>query len=447
VLQILLDEGVIDEDQRRDAAAESLGISGGSGTMSRYQPAFMDLVRKELAQDYSREVLESEGLRIFTSLEPTVQSLAESQLAEGLAGLSAASDRVGSQLEGAVVVTRYQTGDVVAMVGGREVEFDGFNRALSARRPAGSLVKPVVYLAALQSGRYTIASPVDDEPIEVELDNGDTWSPENFSQTSHGEVPLLRALAGSYNQATVRLGMDVGVAAVGRVLRDLGLPKLPAPHPSLLLGAVETSPFEMAQVYGSLANSGFRVPLRAVRSVVDAEGEPLGRYPLEMTQVADAAAVQQVNAALLQVLERGTGRSSRAALPVALHAAGKTGTSNDLRDSWFAGFTNDHVAVVWVGYDDASPTGLTGAAGALRIWAPLIAGLRQTTPYAPALDPGLEETWLDYETGLSTFEGCGDAVLVPLPRDSEPPYLAGCRRGLRALGERLRDLLGDPDRR
>ncbi len=445
VLRILVDEGVIHEDEGRDASAEGLGISDGSGMMSRYQPAFMDLVRRELAHDYSLEVLESEGLRIFTSLEPSVQTQAESQLADGLARLTAANAGVDSKLEGAVVVTRYQTGDVVAMVGGRDAEFDGFNRALAARRPAGSLVKPVVYLAALQSGRYTIASHVDDEPIEIELDNGDTWSPENFSKTSHGDVPLFRALADSYNQATVRLGMDVGVGAVARLLLDLGLPEQPLPHPSLLLGAVEASPFDIAQVYGSLANGGFRVPLRAVRSVVDAGGEPLGRYPLQMTPVADPAAVQQVNAALVQVIERGTGRSSRAALPAALNVGGKTGTSSDLRDSWFAGFTNDHVAVVWVGFDDGSPTGLTGATGALRIWAPLIAGLRQTASYAPGLAPGLEEVWLDYASGLSTYEGCGDAMLVPLPRDSEPPYLAGCRRGLRALSDRLRDLLGGPD--
>ena len=445
VLQTMADEGVVDAQAACDAREQDLGISDVSRTMSLYQPAFMDLVRQELARDYPLEVLETKGLRVFTSLDAQVQSLAERQLADGLARLSSAAKTPDKALEGAVVVTRQQTGDVLAMVGGRDVEFDGFNRALFARRPAGSLVKPVVYLGALQTGRYTLASTIDDERIDVQLANGDRWSPENYNKTSHGEVPLLRALAESYNQATVRLGMEIGVEAVAHLLEELGLPETPPANPSLLLGAFDTTPFEMAQVYSSLANGGFRVPLKAVRAVVDAEGKPLARYPLEITQVADPAAVQQVDAAMVQVVERGTARSARATLPAGLIAAGKTGTSNDLRDSWFAGFTNDHVAVVWVGRDDNTPSGLTGSSGALRIWAPLIAGLRQTTSYAPTLASGLDETWLDYDTGLSTYEGCGDAVLVPLPHDIEPPYRDDCRRGLRKLGKRLRDIFRGHD--
>jgi penicillin-binding protein 1B len=446
VLETLVDNGVIGAQAAREAAAQDLGIEDGAArTLSRYQPAFMDLVRQELASDYPPEVLERKALRVFTNLDPQVQSLAERQLADGLARLSPAGTTADAALEGAVVVTRYQTGDVIAMVGGRDVEYDGFNRALAARRQAGSLVKPVVYLAALQSGRYTLASTIDDAPITVPSANGERWSPENYSKTSHGEVPLLRALAESYNQATVRLGMEIGVDAVAHLLNALGLPDTPPANPSLLLGAVDTTPFEIAQVYSSLANGGFRVRLRAVRSVVDAEGKPLARYPLEMTPVADPAAVQQVDAALVQVIERGTARSARAILPAGVIAAGKTGTSSDLRDSWFAGFTNDYVAVVWVGRDNNTPSGLTGASGALRIWAPLISGLRQTTSYAPVLASGQDEAWLDYDTGLSTYEGCGDAVLVPLPHDSEPPYLAGCRQGLRTLGKRLRDFFHGRD--
>ena len=446
VLGVLADEGVVEAGAAREAAEEGLGVGDGTRLLSRYQPAFMDLVRHELAADYPVEVLETAGLRIFTSLDPQVQSLAERELAEGLAALEEQPpDDAGAALDGAVVVTRHATGDVLAMVGGRNVEYDGFNRALAARRPAGSLVKPAVYLAALETGRYTLASRIEDEPITITLGSGRTWSPENFDLTSHGEVPLLRALADSYNQATVRLGMDVGVDAVARLLHDLGLPEAPRAHPSLLLGAVDVSPFEMAAVYGTLANGGFRVPLTAVRSVIDATGEPMARYPLEMTPAADPAAVQQVNAALVQAILRGTGEIARPLLPAGLVAAGKTGTSSGFRDSWFAGFTNDHVAVVWVGRDDNQPSGLTGATGALRIWAPLVAGLRQAASYAPAPAPGLVGTWLDYETGFATVEGCGDAVLVPLPEDAEPPWLDGCRRGLRGLGERLRDIFGGED--
>lgn len=447
VLKTLAEQDVIDDADAAAAAEKDLGTRAGSRMMSRYQPAYMDLVRNQLANDYPLEDLETRGLRIFTSLDPAAQSLAERELADGLAALAPPGDEAAPVLEGAVVVARHQTGEVIAMVGGRDVEFDGFNRALAARRPAGSLIKPVAYAAALQTGNYTLASPLEDEPIEIELENGDTWAPQNFGETSHGQVPMLRALAESYNQATVRLGMEIGVDAVADLLEALGLPTRPAPLPSLLLGAVETTPFEIAQVYASLANGGFRVPLRAVRAVIDADGEPLGRYPLDVEPVADPAAVQQVNAALVQVIERGTGRSARAMLPRDLVVAGKTGTSGDFRDSWFAGFSNEYLGVVWVGHDDNSPTGLTGASGALRIWAPLISGLNQSTSYTPSLAPELELAWLDFETGLATYRGCGDAVRVPIPDGKEPPRLAGCGLGLRELGERVRGLFGGDDDR
>lgn len=438
VLATLAKQGVIDEAAAEGASQRELGISARPGALSRYQPAYMDLVRQQLAADFPLDELATNGLRVFTSLDPRVQSLAERELAGGLERLQPAKSNNDIALEGAAIVTRPQTGDVIAMVGGRDVEFDGFNRALRAMRPTGSLVKPVVYLAALQTGGYTVASLLSDEPIEIELDNGDTWEPENFSNTSHGEVPLLRALAGSYNQATVRLGMAVGVDAVANLLESLGLERAPATNPSLLLGAVEMSPFEVAQVYNSLANGGFRMQLKAVRSVIDADGKPLVRYPLELLPAADVNAVQQINHALVQVIEHGTGRAARATLPADLVAAGKTGTSDDFRDSWFAGFTNDHLAVVWVGRDDNLPAGLTGAAGALSIWAPLVAGLDDSESYDPVLSPDLELVWLDYETGLATYDGCGESALVALPTGTTPRRLAGCGRGLRELSMRAR---------
>jgi penicillin-binding protein 1B len=437
VLAMLAENGVIDEPSAKAASARELGI-GQQGMLSRYQPAYMDLVRRQLAADFPLDDLATEGLRVFTNLDPRIQLLVERELASGLPRLQPAESDGAVPLEGAAIVTRPQSGEVVAMVGGREVEFDGFNRITDARRPIGSLVKPVVYLAALQTGDYTLASYVSDEPVEIELENGDTWSPQNFDETSHGDVPLLRALGDSYNQATVRLGMDVGVDVVAGLLHDLGLDRKPVANPSLLLGAIEMSPFEVAQVYNSLANGGFRMPLRAVRSVVDADGEPLVRYPLELLPAADTDAVQQVNHAMVQVLEHGTGRSAKALLPADLVAAGKTGTSDDFRDSWFAGFTNDHLAVVWVGNDDNEPVGLTGAAGALNIWAPVIAGIDDTHSFDPVPSPVLEFVWLDYETGLATYEGCGRSVRVALSPDSRPPRLAGCGPGLRELGIRAK---------
>jgi penicillin-binding protein 1B len=440
VLATMAEFGIVDAQAAADAASRELGVTARSRVGSRYQPAYMDLVRRQLADDYPQDSLATAGLRVFTSLDPAVQAQAERQLVAGLERLERASaDREG--LEAAVIVTRPATGEVLAMAGGREVDLDGLNRALDAHRPVGSLIKPFVYLAALQSGEYTLASTVDDMPIDLELENGQTWSPQNFSLESHGRVSLLQALADSYNQATVRLGLSMGVDRLVATLLDFGLERQPPAYPSLLLGALELSPFEVASLYNTLANDGFRTPLTAVRSVVDVAGQPLTRYALQLEQVAEPDAVHQLNQGLVQVMQRGTGRSSRAALPRDLAVAGKTGTSDHYRDSWFAGFSGDHLAVVWVGRDDNRPTGLTGAAGALSIWAPLMAGMQGTTSYVPAHSRSLEEVWIDYDSGLRTRKGCGDAVKILVPDGTRLQRLPGCRSVFDDIGDRARDLL------
>lgn len=439
VLRTLAELDVVDDQAAIEAAGRDLGVTARSRVGSRYQPAFMDLVRRQLADDYSAADVATTGLRVFTSLDPRVQAIAEKELVEGLARLQPeGADRAG--LEAAAVVTHPATGAVLAMVGGHEVAADGFNRALDARRPVGSLIKPFVYLAALQTGGFTLASTVADAPIDVTLEDGRSWSPENFSFESHGDVPLVRALADSYNQATVRLGLEIGVDTVVDTLVACGLPERPPAYPSLLLGAVELTPFDVATLYNTLANDGFRTPLTAVRSVVDTKGQPLTRNVLEVEQAADPDAVHQLNTGLVQVMQRGTGRSSQAFLPAGLVVAGKTGTSDDYRDSWFAGFSGDRLAVVWVGRDDNEPVGLTGAAGALSVWAPLMAAMDATTSYVPAYSASLEPVWIDYDTGFKSRRGCKNAVQVLAPEHVRLQSQPGCSSVLGELGERVRDI-------
>ena len=446
VLTVLAQRDVIDESLADAARQQSLGVTGRDGVSSRYQPAYMDLVRKQLATDYSAGDLATQGLRVFTALDPRAQAVAERELGDGLerleTELAAASESApGTPLEGAVVITRPQTGEVIAVVGGRSAGVDGFNRAFDAKRPVGSLIKPLVYLAALESGGYTLASPLLDEPIDVPMPNGDVWSPNNFSLESHGEVPLVRALASSYNQATVRLGLDVGVDKVADLFERLGLESAPAAYPSLLLGAVELSTYEIAQLYNSLANGGDRIALKAVRSVTDANGAQLNRYPLELIAAADADAIHQLNHALIQVVEHGTGRPARNILPRDMTVAAKTGTSDDFKDSWFAGFSNSYLTVVWVGRDDNTPVGLTGSGGALTVWAPILANLSPNTAYRPVESPTLERTWVDYGTGFATRRGCRYAVLLPMPPNADLPRQAGCGPGIGELGDRVTDWL------
>lgn len=442
VLEQMAKWHAISSTQAEKAASENLDVWDTEKLGASYYPGYLELVRQQLAEDYRDEDLTRQGLRVFTALDPLVQAAAERRLAEGLGRLDRAAESGTRGLAGAVVVTSTQSGDVLAVVGGREPGFAGFNRALNARRPIGSLVKPAVYLAALESGRFTLASTVDDTEISLEQDNGKIWTPANFNNESHGTVSLLRALAESLNMATVRLGLEVGIDRIAGTLRRLGFGGEVDPYPSLLLGAVEMAPIEVAQIYGTLANGGFRTPLRAVRSVIDASGKPLQRYPIEVVQVADPGTVYQLNEALVEVMRRGTGRSAGDLLPSDAVVAGKTGTSDGFRDSWFAGFTGEHVMVVWAGYDDNRPTGLTGASGALRIWAAILNDIGSAS-YAPMAPPALEKHWIQYETGLEVARYCGDAVELTLPPATSLKRGPRCGIDLRRVGERTVDWFKD----
>lgn len=441
VLSLMASHGVIEEKDAQRAMKQSLGVVTSTTHAGGYYPAFLDLVRRTLARDYRDEDLTEAGLKIFSTLNPLAQGLAEKALAEQLDRIEKARKRKRPQpLEGVVVVTSPQNGEVIALVGGRKAGFEGFNRALDAKRSIGSLVKPVIYLAALESGRYHAASIVEDGPVEVKLSNNRTWRPQNISEEFYGPVPLVRALAQSLNLATVRLGLEVGLPQVTQEFQQLGLERAPPQLPSVLLGALDVSPFEVAQLYNSLANGGFNAKLRAVRAVVDAEGKPLKAFGLEVTPVADPSAVYQLNRMLVQVMERGSGRGARAYLPSDLVVAGKSGTSSDYRDSWFAGFSGTHLAVVWIGYDDNTPTGFTGSSGALPVWARVMDALGTTSWSAP-LPEGLEETWIEFPTGLGARPDCGvEVISVPMPSGTELPMAPGCEVGIfDGIGERARE--------
>ena len=444
VLKLLADFKVIDAEQARTAMQRPLGVTTDVTPRPGYYPAFMDLVRRTLSRDYREQQITEAGLKIFSTFDTRVQTLTERALTDELARLDrarSAADRKAAPLEGVVVVTASQTGEVIAMVGGRNTTLNGFNRALDAKRPIGSLAKPMVYLAAIESGRYHAASIIDDAPVEVPLRGGKVWKPENITHQVYGPVPLVRAIAESMNLATVRLGMNVGLSKVARTFESLGLPEKPSAVPSMLLGSVEASPVNVAQMYNSLANGGFRTPLRAVRAVVDPQGKPLKAFSLEATPVAKPESVYQLNRMLVQVIDHGSGRAARNVLPAKLIVAGKTGTSSDYRDSWFAGFSGSHVAVVWIGSDDNRPTGLTGASGALPVWSRIMSGLRTTSWQAP-LPATLDELWIDYPSGYAADPKCSkDVVIVAIPKGADLSVKPGCGTFFQDLKTRAREWL------
>jgi penicillin-binding protein 1B len=424
VLRILSARRLAPEASARAAMLEPLGVRPRPG--GRYYPAYLDLVRRDLGSEYRQRDLTGQGLQIFTSLDPRVQEQAEGAVEHTIGRIAAQNARPDAPLQAAVVVTAPQSGDVLALVGSSDVGADGFDRALDAHRQIGSLVKPFIYLAALESGGYEPATIVYDTPIRVRIPHHGFWKPANFTHQIYGPVPLVRALAESLNLATVGVGLELGLPTVVHSIERFGLDRPLPQYPSLLLGTIELAPIEVAQLYGGLANGGERVRLRAVRAVLTREGTPVRTYEAEPVLVARSDLVYAVDRMLEVVMERGTGRPARDVLPPGLVVAGKSGTSSDLRDSWFAGFSGSHLIVAWVGYDDDRPTGLTGSAGALPIWADLMGELN-TTSWNPPMPATLHDVAIDYLTGYAAVAGCStEALNVPMPVGVEVPPKPGC---------------------
>jgi penicillin-binding protein 1B len=428
VLDTLVEEGAIDIQAARAAQATKLDVAPGSPSGVTPYPAYIDLVRRHLRREYREEDLTSEGLRIFTTLDPLVQASAERAVSGKLVELERSRGMAKNTLEGAMIVTAVESGEVLAVVGGREPRFTGFNRALDAVRQIGSLAKPAVYLAALMDpAHYTLATPIDDTPFRFKNHDGSYWAPMNYDRQYHDSVLLENALAHSYNVATARLGMAVGLPQVIRTMQALGVERDLKAYPSLLLGAQSLTPLEVAQMYQTLAAGGFRTPLRAIREVLDADGKPLTRYPLTVNQAIDPAPVFLLNTAMQEVVRTGTGRALNSMLSPDLAIAGKTGTTDDLRDSWFAGYTGDKLAVAWVGRDDNKPAGFSGGAGALRVWGDMMSRVNPR-PFQPVKPAAVEYAWIDPYSGLLTDGRCGSDIQLPFIAGSAPVDYAPCYR-------------------
>ena len=313
------------------------------------------------------------------------------------------------------------------MVGGSDPRFAGYNRALDARRPVGSLVKPAVYMTALQHpALFNPVTLIDDSELSIEFPPGQLWQPQNYDKQFHGSIPLVWGLVKSYNVATARLGLLVGVDAVIDNLRKLGLDHSPKLYPSLLLGALELSPLQVAGLYQTLAGGGFQAPLRAVREVLTVDGQRLSRYGLDMQQELPLAQVYMINRLLQLAVERGTARAIGTALP-ALQAAGKTGTSDELRDSWFAGFTGSHLAVIWIGRDDNQPAAISGSVGSVPVWIKLFSQIR-TRPLRMKVPKNVEHVWVDWDNGLRSGAKCDNAIQLPFIIGTAPDETAECRQ-------------------
>ncbi|WP_136810209.1 penicillin-binding protein 1B [Desulfosediminicola flagellatus] len=400
-------------------------------------PAFLDLVRRQLKTEYREDDLRSNGLKIITTLDPQVQWKIEEQLESSITVLKAKSGQ--KNLEAAVVVTGRENGEVLGISGGTNSHTSSFNRALDAHRPIGSLIKPAIYLAALTRG-YTLASPVMDTSIQLEND-GKMWQPENYDKVEHGTIPLYRALTKSFNLAAVRVGLEIGLDTIISTMRHLGYAKQLTPYPSLLLGSVDMTPLEVGQMYQTIASGGFYQPLRSIVSVMNSDNQLLSRYGLEVEQRFSPEHVYLLHHALQRVMSEGTG--SRHPFSKNNTYAGKTGTSNDYRDSWFAGYSTNHTSVVWLGNDDNSPTALSGSTGALTVWGAIMGEIDHDTEQLEQPEPA-NITWarIDPETLRPTTALSHNSTLLPFISGTEPVISTGIQ-GIRIpdIEEKAKQLL------
>ncbi|CDU03289.1 Penicillin-binding protein 1B (Includes: Penicillin-insensitive transglycosylase; Penicillin-sensitive transpeptidase) [Vibrio coralliirubri] len=421
VLRLLMQQDILTPRQYEEAASRDLDIQDNPRIASR-QPAYFQQVNIELKKYVGDRFEAKKGIRVFTSLDPVSQDKLEKSIARKVPDLSKTA---GNKLEAAAIAVDRNTGEIRAMVGGKRTGYDGFNRALNASRPIGSLVKPAIYLTALeQPQKYTLATTLKDTPLSLKGSKGSVWSPRNFDRKFRGDVPLYVALSKSYNVPTVRLGMQLGIDSVSDTIGKLGVDKNEIrPVPSMFLGSFSLTPFQVAQMYQTITNSGRIAPLSALRSVVDNDGEVLYQSIPRVSQSVDQQAAWLTTYAMKRGVSEGTGRFLQGQFAWA-GLAGKTGTSNDSRDSWFVGVDGREVTTIWLGRDDNKPTKLTGSSGALRVYADY---LKQRTP---------EQLLLPWPTGIvtasftRTSEGalefdCDGAVKLPV-WDEDGNIKKGC---------------------
>jgi penicillin-binding protein 1B len=425
ILNLMQQQGYLSTADANKAIARSLRISDKPSWSGAKYPAFLDLVRRQLQKNYQPEDLRNDGLRIFTTLNTRYQDIVEQSVQKRLASLEKQKQFSAGTLQAAGVITSVETGEVLVLVGDRNKNSNDFNRALDAIRPIGSLVKPAVYLTALmQADKYNSLTLIEDKPVSLKQYDGSVWEPENYDNKTHGKVALHTALSKSYNLATVNLGMELGLNKVVKTLHALGIEAEIPEYPSLLLGSLNLSPLQVTQMYQILASGGFQVPLRTIKEVLDKNGKPLQRYGLEIKQTVESKSAFMIRHLLSEVASSGTARSIAARLPGFLPLAGKTGTTNELRDSWFAGFGDDVLGVIWLGRDDNQSSRLTGSSGALQLWIDIMQGLKPG-PLSFITPEGIK--WANILHDQRVQGDCLDAVAYPFVQAYLPDISGTCQ--------------------
>ncbi|PKH34788.1 penicillin-binding protein 1B [Shewanella sp. ALD9] len=424
VLRLLMENDKLTVAQYKAAAESPIGLRSAKKSVHQKLPAFFAVVKQELRDRYGDSLLKQSGVKVYTTLDPMAQEAAEKAVLSTMASL----DKRAKNVQVGMVVTDKYTGGIAAMVGDKQPSYEGFNRAVEIRRPIGSLIKPFVYASALrQADKFTLATPVEDKPITLKNEQGKTWSPKNVDKKFSGQVPLLSAFKDSMNVPTVNVGLAVGVEKVAATLKKSGWEDDISPYPSMLLGAVNGSPLMVAQVYQTIADEGRYRKLSSITAVLDSQNQALEVTRVPSSMAIDPATDYLVQYAMNQVVRNGTAKRLGAAFP-GVRLAGKTGTSNDSRDSWFAGFDERNVAAIWVGQDDNSKTGLYGSSGAMAVYQ---AFLHQRPPLSLRMMPvnGVINGYFDRTTGVAKKGNCDNIIGLPALDASYHP-VANCGESL-----------------
>tara|TARA_B100000945_G_scaffold139973_1_gene112112 strand:- start:2259 stop:4550 length:2292 start_codon:yes stop_codon:yes gene_type:complete len=426
VLKILQRGGHISLSSLEEMKTRPLRVIKPSFRSETRYPAFHDLVRLELRENYQDSELRTQGLRIQTNLDPVLQESLESSIKKTKLELVNKYGNKLNELEGAAIAVDIISGEIKAVVGSSSPSEFGFNRSINAIRPIGSLVKPFIYLTALNKyDQYTLTTILDDSKLSFES-GGEIWEPNNFDKKYHGKIPLHVALWQSYNIASARLGMELGYDSVQETFSKLGITKTIERYPSLFIGSFEMSPFDAIQSYQVIAADGFYSPLRSIRDIQDLKGEIDLSYPYKIEQRIRPEPLHLLKFAMKQTFISGTARGYPRKKIESWQAGGKTGTSDDQRDSWFVGFAGDILVLVWLGFDDNRPTPLTGRSGALEVWKNFIDDIQ------PTAVPGnnfsrIKYVWVDKKDGLLSGEKCKNSLLVPFINGTEPNTIPAVR--------------------
>ena len=427
VLSVMRNQNLLSEDEYLHAVRAPLNTISAEQRKSRTYASYVDVVLRQLSKHLNEQEIANGNFAVHTHMDIEVQRAAERAVSSELEALEKRQKMAPGTLQGAVVVVQPDTGQLLALVGGRRGYIGMFNRAMDARRPIGSLIKPFVYLTAFAEGsEFTLASVLVDEAVTIPTKNKkEKWRPKNFDEDYLGRLTALEAIARSRNIPTVRLGMKVGLEQVANQLNNFGIRTRTPLYPSLLLGTSELSPLAVAQYYQILANSGYRIGIRAVSTI--GRGADIAQKPprLQARSIVPSEYVKLILFALQEVVKNGTGRSLLNSFSSDLHLAGKTGTTNDFRDSWYVGMAGNLIAVVWLGRDDNQPTGLTGASGALKVWSSLMKQL-DLRPFRLTTGAELEFASIDLDTGLVAAKDCLNVKSMPFVRGTVPKSIANC---------------------